>query len=322
MNTRIFLFKFLILLIFINLNHLSADENKIIGFLQSQAIAEQSTGKINTYFKVSRARIGLSGKINEQIAYNVILGAIESPDKNPHLVNAFVDLNYNQLFKVRFGQFMLPFGLEGAQSITANVTIERSSFVRQLNPFRMFRDNGMKVSGKYKSFDYAVAVVNGTGANTSDDNNTKDIIGRIGLSLVKNMQVGFSTHAGKYSLETGKKLNRQRHALDFELDHKGLRLRSEIQSNRDELADGTNKVDRGWYFLSSKNFKQWLEPIIRYEQYFSKSNKTKYNSAIFTLGFNYYLKDNSRISVNYEMINDVENTDTNHRITTQLQIVF
>lgn len=299
-----------------------AGENKIIGFLQGQFVGNELKRDINNKFKIHRARFGISGKLDELIIYNVVLGAIETPDNNPHLVNAFVGLNYSPYLQVRLGQFLLPFGLEGPQPIFLNLVIERTMVIKRLNPFKMFRDIGLQLSGKYKSFNYAVAVINGTGANSSDDNNAKDILGRIGFSPVQNIKIGISSHFGKYASNTKKNLDRRRYALDIKFAHKGLQLRSEIQNRNDEQVDGSIKVNTGWYILSAYKVTQKLEPIIRYEQYFPNAHDLKVKSDIIALGFNYYLSGNGRVSVNYEFKNDIEHTDAVNLLTAQLQIVF
>src|SRR3989304_8749758 len=100
------------IILFANIIPLRAGENKIIGYLQVQYLNDQSKEAVENNFVIHRARAGISGKVKEKITYNVVFGAVEPPDKNPHLVQGFVDFNYKPYLKIKFGQFLLPFGIE------------------------------------------------------------------------------------------------------------------------------------------------------------------------------------------------------------------
>ena len=65
-----------------------------------------------------------------------------------------------------------------------------------------------------------------------------------------------------------------------------------------------------------------LEQVIRYEQYYPNAHNLNKKTDITTVGLNYYILENNRISMNYEFKNDIENPKTGNRFTTQLQIVF
>lgn len=321
---RIIKLKILVFLIilFFEAFSLQAGENKIIGFLQGQFINDQTENSIHSGFNIHRARLGIKGFLERDFTYNVIFGAVEPPDSNPQLVNAFINYNHASHLKVRFGQFLLPFGLEGRQPITVNPAIERTTAIKKLNPFSMFRDIGLQISGNHKLIDYAIAVINGTGANSSDDNNFKDVLGRIALVPWDNLEIGISSHFGKYTSGAKKKLNRKRYALDIEFIQGKLRLRSEIQNRHDEQLDSTKVITAGGYFLSTYNLTPQLEPIVKYELYYPNADKLDNKTDIVTLGFNYYIQKNNKISINYEFKNDIENPNTGNLFTTQFQIVF
>jgi len=182
----------------------------------------------------------------------------------------------------------------------------------------MFRDIGLQISGKYSIIDYAAAVTNGSGANSSDENNEKDLIGTIGFSPIKGLRIGASYHLGKYVADTNSNLNRERRGLDIEFINKGLRLRTEIM----EREDGSSKINAGCYLLAGYKFTSNLEPLIRYEQYYPDRHNIDVKSDITTMGLNYYIHGGNRISINYEFKNDVEDPDVGNLLTIQLQVVF
>jgi hypothetical protein len=170
---------------------------KVGGFLQQQFIADQ-TPDSPVRFSTHRARLGVTGSITDRISINLIGGYTEPPNNTPRLVNAFIDFDVHPLLQVRTGQFLVPFGLEGPQPIPLNPAIERSSAIRQLNTLGMFRDVGIQLSGSQSIFNYAVALVNGTGANQTDQIDPKDVAGRVGVNLTDEIALGISGHIGQY----------------------------------------------------------------------------------------------------------------------------
>lgn len=294
---------------------------KVTGFSQLQFLSDQSTG-VNDEFKVHRARAGVTGRLTEQIGYNFIVGAVEPPDRDVHLVNAYVDFDYILWLKIRAGQSLVPFGLEGPEVIVFNPAVERSTAVRRLNPFNMFRDVGIQVSSKFEKFNYAIALVNGTGANTSENNDYKDILGRFGLSPFKELNLGISGHWGKFVSGAIKNLDRYRLGTDFEYLRKLFRLRGEFIWRQDEQISGSDINKWGWYILGGYKFLPKLEGILRYEQYDPNTKTGNDRLNITTLGLNYYFIDNTRFSVNYEFRNDDADSNIDNLLTAQMQVVF
>jgi len=294
-------------------------QNKVTGFSQIQFLLEQSDS-IHNELKVYRARFGIKGDLNKDIGYKLIIGGLEPPDKNSHIVDAFVDLNYIPYAKIKIGQFLVPFGLEGPEIITVNPAIERSITIRQLNYFNMFRDIGIQISNKFDKFNYALAVVNGLGANPSKNKDYKDVLSRVGITPIEGLELGASAHWGKYISETTKDyLDRYRLGIDFEYLKDLFRLRGEfIWNSNSEI----NKY--GWYILGGYKlfFLPELEVIARLEQYEPDIKIGNNNLDIVTLGLNYFFINNTRFSINYEFRNDNSGSKLGNLLTTQMQVAF
>ena len=301
-------------------------EIKIIGFLQEQFLYDQSEGTIENLFKTKRARLGIAGTVLEKFGYNLVIGALEPPDKTPRLVNAFIDFKSSPWLNLRAGQSLLPFGLEGREMIFQNPAIERSTAIRKLNAFRMFRDFGIILSGSVNMLDYGFAVVNGTGANIAEENDKKDVLGRIGISPLKDLNFGFSGHLGKFADTTGTDLQRIRYNIDSQLKHQVrmllFKLRGEYEYRQDEMTTGPDRESTGWYALISVTTWQRIEALVRYELYDPDKDASDDELKITTLGANFYLKNHSRLSANYEFRNDAANPDIGNLLTMQLQVVF
>ena len=294
---------------------------KLTGFTQLQFLSDESAG-IDDEFKVHRARAGVTGRLNEDIGYNLIFGAVEPPDRDPHLVNAYADFDYIPGVKIRVGQFLVPFGLEGPETIYFNPAIERSTAVRRLNPFNIFRDAGIQASSKFEKFNYALAVVNGSGANISENNDYKDVLGRFGFTPLEALSLGLSGHWGKYVGDSVENLDRFRLGTDFEYLKNPIRARGEFIWREDEQVSGAYIDKWGWYILGGYRFFQKLEGILRYEEFDPNTDANYDRLDITTLGLNYYFIGNTRLSVNYEFRNDDADADIDNFFTAQLQIVF
>lgn len=296
---------------------------KFGGFLQQQFIADQ-TPNSPARFSIHRARVGVTGSITDRIKVNLIGGYAEPPNNTPRLVNAFIDFDIHPLFQVRTGQFLLPFGLEGPEPIPLNPAIERSMAIRRLNTFTMFRDIGVQVSGHQSIFGYAVALVNGGGANQIEQNEPKDLMGRIGLTPVENLELGVSGHLGKYQTDPSSENRESRYRAGIDISYRGnpVFMRGEYIIREDEQPAGGSWKMNGGYLLAGYQFTEELQTIARYEYYEPDTSADDDHLNGFTIGASYYFMGNTRISVNYEFRDDQLNTDLGNLLTIQMQVAL
>jgi hypothetical protein len=160
------------------------------------------------------------------------------------------------------------------------------------------------VSGKYKAkgmpfgATYALAAVNGTGYNISDDNDSKDIIGRVTVNpFIEGFNMGGSFYSGKSGANS--QYDRQRWAAEFDYTPamiKGFKFRGEFVWDRrfistyaakNVTATSTDAFNRyahsyGWYLLAAyrvnglPGYARYLndfEPVVRYD-YFDEDTST------------------------------------------------
>lgn len=296
---------------------------KFGGFLQQQFIADQSPDFPNR-FSIHRARLGVSGSITERIKINLIGGYSEPPNNTPRLVNAFIDFNIHPLLQLRTGQFLLPFGLEGPKPIFLNSAIERTYAIRRMNTFTMFRDIGVQLSGKTSALSYSVALVNGAGANNTEQMNPKDVMGRVGLNLTKETQFGFSGHLGNYQPDpvSDNSYTRQRIGLDVNYSGQPLFIQGEYQWRWDDLPGNNQQTLKGGYILTGYRFMDDLEAITRFEVFDSGTSIENNQLTAFTIGSSYYFSGNTRLSLNYEFIDDQLDPNLGNRLTIQMQLTL
>ncbi len=126
----------------------------------------------------------------------------------------FPSLNLDRPYLYAYiGQQKKPFSLEASTTEEYKPTIKSAQFVNSLNLDE--RDIGLQIWGdlfphvdygfnyRVPAFQYSVAVINGSGPNRTDDNNAKDVVGRVVFNapvdyneFFRGLSLGFSGYWG------------------------------------------------------------------------------------------------------------------------------
>ncbi len=174
----------------------SPDESfklKVRGLVQADArvytdnkesLATNSTDNL----LMRRARPIFEGTVGKNFDFYLMPDLANNSNANALLVDAYVDFKLNPALKIRGGKFKAPLGLERLQSDAVANFIE-SGLPSNLVPNR---DVGFEVFGDVlgDSVNYAVGIFNGgadlASVDAADNNNDKDVIGRIFVQPFKN----------------------------------------------------------------------------------------------------------------------------------------
>jgi len=289
------------------------------GFVQSYfSASDMAADPVN--FSIARARMGVKGNINENIKLSFIGGAVEPPNNSPALVNAFADFTIHPLFNLRAGQFLIPFGLEGPEPIIKNPAINRARPTKELNTLRMFRDIGVMTYGKYEFISYSIAVINGNGANVTENRYQKDVLGRLDFSLTDDLMAGVSGHLGTFESDPYKKLSRQRWGAHAEYKSNPFHFRGEIMLHDRELNPDTRNQDIGGYLLGKYKIDEKWAAIGRWDYYAPDNVNDIYQGV--TLGTNYQLNGLSSLSLNGVAYSAYNTNTVNYMLRIQLQLVL
>ncbi|NIM58204.1 MAG: hypothetical protein GTO16_04585 [Candidatus Aminicenantes bacterium] len=248
-------------------------------------------------FRIRRARAGLKGGILQRINYILQIDSV----KSPVLLDAKVEIDFSPYAKLTFGQFKVPFGLENLTSSSALDTINRSQTVENLCPSRdvggQGRDIGLALSGNFSGIKYSLGIFNGEGANRADTNEKKDLVARLGFSLLDSLTLSLSHYQGKSTLFGGDSVvDRDRTGVDIYLVHEQISVKAEYISARDYRADRL-----GWYIQGGYNFVQdKIQAIVRYESYDADRDIEGDRIDIITLGLNWFFSKMTKLQINYE----------------------
>ena len=337
------------------------DSLKVIGYFQPEYeykfLGKKFNGKnpdeSNIYF--NRARIGIKGKFTQDFNY-MALAELSPTLDGPYLLAA--SLSYTRFApyaKITVGQFMSPFGLELNTPCNKLPTIDRSLFVQNLSGH--FLDIGLMISGgtgkrsflgskTENFFGYKLAITNGSGMNTPDDNHKKNIIARITVHPWEFITLGANYRSGKYSslISDSEEDERSGIAFDIELKYKNFLLQSQYIAASDKGSYTTgggccagpvevhqNSVDRDGFMVQLMYMTPWkLQPLIKFDQYDpnvavdANEDPQQFIQNTLTYGLNYFANKRIRFQINY--LHRTEETEdvkfNNDALICQVQVNF
>lgn len=178
----------------------------------------QKDKETNT-FDLRLVRVSLDGKIAGDFYWKAqmqINGNTATKGSSPRLVDLFAEWQKYGFFKVKAGQFKLPFTFEnpmhpidqGFMSYSQNVSCLSGFSDRSGQHSSNGRDIGVQLQGDFLKnnsgrnlLHYQVGVFNGQGINTKDVDQQKAIAGGIWVMPVEGMRIGVFGLEGSYARE-------------------------------------------------------------------------------------------------------------------------
>ena len=236
-------------------------------------------------------------------------------DKGPRIVDAFVEWQHWNFFRVKLGQFKRSFGFENPYSPLnvglgsySQATMKLASINDRIGEHKSSgRDLGLQfqgdgIKGKKEGhywLHYQVGVFNGQGINHTDKDHAKDFIGGLWIRPIKTLEIGGFGWIGQYTNESFTNPEKQLKSTDRKRWGAGLKyedkwtLRSEyMYSYGGVVTDKTRPFHSdAWYVTLGapifKNFKVYGRWDCYRDAHTWASLKTDYGlSANYTLGKN------------------------------------
>ena len=302
-----------------------------------------SSGRANHSIDITRAFLIANGKLGDHNQFGYMLMFDFGP--NAKLYELYGEWLPAKTVNVRFGQFKIPFTIENPISLSRIETVNPSRPVSAMSggrgDFNQFepdgrivsktgRDAGLQLSGflfpvnDFFRLEYHAGLFNGTGMNTKDNNNHKDLVGTVYTYPMKKFKLGGSIYSGKlpsYLREQGHlpgdNLSVFRWTVGAEYKDAQFCGRTEYM----KASDGD--LERAGYYalLVWKPVPDQWEVLGKYD-YYNKNTSIKNNDIYdFTFGVNYYFAYLSRIQLNY-IYTDNQAVGRNHALAAQLQVFF
>ena len=325
---------------------------KISGFVQGmyQANLSDEGELVDNTFRMRRVRLSVDGKLSKTVSYKIQGDFVRSP----MLVDAFIKYKPCNEFAIQIGQFKTPFTLESPINPVNLEIFDYGENVQQLGGYSdicgikaIGRDIGIMATGSlfpvekngetaYNIVDYAVGVFNGNGVNVIDNNNRKDVVGRLEVHPgLKDLTLSGSYYYGQYQTidDHG---TRNRWSAGVQYNDGKLVLRSEYFDG----TTGYHTVDpevsfieqyrssNGYYAVAGYNFmvgkdkSQKLMPVLRYEHFEpGNTNITVDGTNWYTVGINYWPLKSVNFKLDYSLVQKESSTNS-HRIVGILSYKF
>lgn len=245
----------------------------------------------------------------------------------PILLDAVAGLTVSPAGRIQLGQFKVPFGSESIASGTDLELINRSTVTETLAPGRdnasNGRDIGIQFGGSARAgarggaVDYALGVFNGSGINTGDDNDGKDIAARAAWKpAVPGLTLGADFYDGRSG---GNSATRDRQGVDLLFTREPWLVRAEHIWAK----DGSVKK-RGYYGTLAYSIVPRTQVAVRYDRLDPNTGAADDATGTLTFGLTRLLSADGlqRWQVNYERRREQGGQVRNDQYLAQFQLGF
>ncbi len=330
------------------------DYIKLSGFVQGmyQANLNEEGELSSNTFRMRRVRLSVEGTLYKGLTYK-IQGDFS---RSPMLVDAYLKYKVADAFAIQLGQFKTPFSLESPINPVNLEIFDYGEGIQKLVGYSdvcgvggLGRDIGLMATGslfpikgdegiKYHVVEYALGVFNGNGPTTTDNNNRKDLVGRLEVHPgLKALTLSGSYYYGKYTKGDNVNCTRNRWAAGAQYNDGKLVVRGEYLSGTTGFMDHILGEDgqvtdiieiptksEGYYALAGYNFKlgkegkQTLMPVLRYEHF---SQDLLSGTEWYTVGLNYWPLKSLNFKFDYSLMMTGSNID-GHRVVGILSYKF
>lgn len=317
---------------------------KISGFVQGmyQANLDDDGNLLTNTLRMRRVRLSVDGNLSKTVSYK-IQGDFT---RSPMLVDAFIKYKPCREFAIQLGQFKTPFTIESPINPVNLEIFDYGEAVQQLVGYKdvcgvgaLGRDLGLMATGDLfpvegKDFSivtYAIGIFNGNGANNLDNNNRKDIVGRLEVHPgLKAITLSGSYYYGKYYKDEENNGTRNRWAAGAQYNDGKLALRGEYVGGKTGYVPSIIPEDlgyfnsNGYYGVVGYNFQageQKIMPVLRYEHFTKDASIVNGGTNWYTVGINYWPLKSVNFKLDYSLIQK-EIGDNSHRVVGILSYKF
>ncbi len=320
---------------------------KFSGFVQGmyQANLNYEGELIDNTLRMRRVRMSIDGTLVKGLTYK-IQGDFT---RSPMLVDAYVKYKACDEFAIQVGQFKIPFSIESPINPLNLEIFDYGEVIQKLVGYSdvcgvgsLGRDLGIMATGslfpvetqngdKFGIVDYSLGVFNGNGANQLDNNNRKDVAGRLDIHPgLKDLTLSGSYYYGKYTKDDNVNCTRNRWAAGVQYNDGKFVLRGEYIGGTTGVAHTVIPEDlgyfnsNGYYGVIGYNFQageQKIMPVLRYDHFTKDASIAKGGTNWYTVGINYWPLKSVNFKLDYSLVQK-EAGENSHRVVGILSYKF
>ena len=331
---------------------------KISGFVQGigqmniKEKGDNAKNIIDNTFRARRVRMSLDGSLAKGLTYKIQGDFV----RKPMLVDVYLKYKFNDAIAIQAGQFKTPFTMESPINPVNLEIFDYGESVQKLSGYSdvcgvgsIGRDLGIMITGNlikpegldFNLLTYSLGVFNGNGANELDNNNRKDVVGRLEVHpWLKHLTLSGSCYYGFYDKEGIHNGVRNRWAAGAQYSDGDIMVRAEYLSGATGYMSNTldsigniisseqlKMMSQGYYAVAGYNFRlgkdksQKLMPVLRFEHFAADAALNNGGTNYYTVGINYWPLKSVNFKFDYSFIQPEAGNNT-HRIVGILSYKF
>ncbi len=273
-------------------------------------------------FRLRRVRLSIAGNIIPDMEYK-----LQAELSSFKLLDAYVDYKPFKQLQVKAGQFKIPFTIENTDyTPTKMVMIDHPMVLDRLVGSKekigattlsdTGRELGINLHGGFceNKIQYDLAIFNGNELNKTDNNKSKDVVGRLRVTPVEGLTLSGSYYWGEFDEQF---YARERWSIGGVYDKNALLLRAEYVGGTTGFQQG--EIDsEGWYALAAWRLCEGKWTVAaRYDTFTDKASEfsPKVEQGNYTLGVAWKPCKYLRFQANYVY----EDKNVGHRNVAMVQ---
>lgn len=281
--------------------------------------------------------ISMRGELTKNLKYFILAEFVK-----PRPYEFYAEWTPTNGFNVRAGQMKTPLSLENqisltdiegvlnTRSISALIGMGDDVQAKQNGLNNTGRDVGVMAYGNlfktqtHDLLEYKVGLYQGTGINTSENNNSKDFAANLMSQPVKGFRIGGGAYFGeaRYAIESGSAVdNHVRNRWIVSSDYRSERVyaRAEWITANDGGISKEGLHGMGMYYFVPKKLNAFAKV-----DYLNQNKDTSSEVIDYTLGVNYHFYGPCRLQLNYTYSDYSKSwgASNSNTVLGQLQIVF
>jgi hypothetical protein len=294
---------------------------------------------VNHNFAPRVAFLWAEAKVTDHLRFTVMHEAVSAK-----MYEYWAEWMPSTAFRLRAGQYKIPFTMETPISLTVLESVNYSRTVQALGGYGTDvlagnngggRDIGIQAAGDlipgsdHSYLHYAAGVFQGAGFNRGDNNNAKDFIGTLTVEPIKGWRVAGGAYIGKFPYVDGvaspnaaasaKDETRNRFALSSDFTSGRFYARAEWINGKDAAINKEGVYGTASYFLVPSKLNAFVKA-----EHFNRNKDAKETATDYTVGLNYHITGTCRLQFNYQYSDYSEQwgSKDGSLVLAEFQIVF
>lgn len=279
--------------------------------LLSRADFFSDPAQIDTFF-LKKAELGIKGHITRHTDFSLELDPVRPDD--PYR-RTYIRLSHLPWLHVKLGLEKAPIGLEELTATGQIPFVERSEVTDR---FAAAEELGVHLESRRQNWLFQFSVTNGGRRLLRDDNNHKDVTGRVVWAPREWLSIGAATLQGRAGPES---LERDRYGAELKLGSNLSGFQTEFFRARDDTRWSSAYYVSGYWAFRTGYPLSHVQPVLRYEQIDRGDRDAAGELRLWTFGLS-LLFDEHRSKVQFNYLKDLQSGSLKDQFRAQYQIEF